>query len=295
MIKVRASQIFSHSMEDVVDAKKQLDAGMSFLDAVEKFSTCPSKKNGGDLGWMPDGSVHALLGETLSERDVGKIIGPVHSPYGYHLLRISEVELEKVEGPFTVQTSMQELNQLFPEAHSLLFKKFHVGLPVSGYKPGETIGSVCREQNKLELEVLNFLNSEYLDKNVEIISPQDLEERMRPGAPKPVLLDIRENWERDIAIIQGSQLVTRENSESIISSLDKDEEIVLIDWKQDRSPSFRKWLVQRGFTQVKCLKGGIDAWAEKVETRLNRYDIDEDDGYRYEDIIGDPSTQPDPG
>ena len=26
-------------------------------------------------------------------------------------------------------------------------------------------------------------------------------------------------------------------------------------------------------------------WSEKRDTKLNRYDIDEDDGYRYEDIL----------
>ena len=31
MIKVRASQIFTHSMEDVVAAKKLLDTGLSLI------------------------------------------------------------------------------------------------------------------------------------------------------------------------------------------------------------------------------------------------------------------------
>ena len=44
MIRVRASQIFTHSMEDVVAAKKLLDTGTSFEETVEKYSTCPSKK-----------------------------------------------------------------------------------------------------------------------------------------------------------------------------------------------------------------------------------------------------------
>jgi hypothetical protein len=64
---------------------------------------------------------------------------------------------------------------------------------------------------------------------------------------------------------------------------------VLIDWKGDRAPSFQKWLAERGFTDVKCLEGGIDAWSEKVNTHLARYDIDsEDDDYRYEDIFDAP-------
>ena len=101
MIKVRASQIFTHSMEDVVAAKKLLDAGTSFEETVEKYSTCPSKKNGGDLGWMPEGNLQSIMGQDISEDKLGEIIGPVHSQYGYHILRISEIEIEKVEGPFT--------------------------------------------------------------------------------------------------------------------------------------------------------------------------------------------------
>ena len=64
MFKVRASQIFSHSMEDVVAAKKELDAGTPFTEVVAKYSTCPSKENGGDLGWMPEDALKSLMGET---------------------------------------------------------------------------------------------------------------------------------------------------------------------------------------------------------------------------------------
>ena len=67
MIRVRASQIFTHSMEDVVAAKKLLDSGTSFEEAVEKYSTCPSKKNGGDLGWMPEGNLQSIMGQEISE------------------------------------------------------------------------------------------------------------------------------------------------------------------------------------------------------------------------------------
>mgnify|MGYP003984704641 FL=1 len=93
MIRVRASQIFTHSMEDVVAAKKQLDSGTSFEEVVTKFSTCPSKENAGDLGWMPEGNLQSIMGQEVSESDLGNVIGPVHSQYGYHILKISEIEV----------------------------------------------------------------------------------------------------------------------------------------------------------------------------------------------------------
>lgn len=283
MANVRASQIFTHKVEDAVSARKELDAGADFLALVEKFSVCPSKKLGGDLGWMNEENAQSLLGgQSLSK---GQVLGPVHSPYGYHIIMITDLVVDNSEKVFSENTSMSELNNLFPEVHSLLFKTFRIGLPVVGYKPGETIASVCNAQRKPVNEILAFVNAEFSKKSVGTISPPDLKARIESGDKNLVLLDIRERWEHDIANIEGAQLITRENNESVLGSLGKDREIVLIDWKGDRAPSFVKWLTQRGFSNVKGLDGGIDAWAASVDSRLARYDIDEDKDYRYEDII----------
>ena len=123
-----------------------------------------------------------------------------------------------------------------------------------------------------------------IGENISIITCEELKKRIDEGN-KPVILDIRESWERDISKIEGSHIINSENNEHVLNSFQKDREMVLIDWKQDRSPSFQKWLSQRGHTNVKCLEGGIDLWSEKIDTKLNRDDIDEDDGYRYEDIL----------
>ena len=230
MVQVRASQVFTHSIEDAVAAKKALDAETPFTEVVEKYSTCPSKQQGGDLGWMPEEAALSLVGQKVTEKETNKIIGPVHSEYGYHILMITEV---KVEIP---------------------------------------------ENTKIDTVV---------------ITPEELHQRLDAGGSNITLLDLRESWEWDIARIEGSKLITRENSEEILATLDKDRELILIDWKQDRSPSFVQWLLQRGFSYAKCLEGGIDAWADKIDLSIARYEIDEDDGYRYEDIFeDDPGDEP---
>ena len=292
MIRVRASQIFTHSMEEVVAAKKQLDSGTPFEEVVTKFSTCPSKENAGDLGWMPEGNLQSIMGKTVTEADLGNIIGPVHSQYGYHILKISEIEVEKIEGPFNAEVSMATANQIFPDVHTVLFKEFHIGMPVTPYKTEDTLASVCQDQGKNLQEVINCLNREYSEKNIAIMTCEELKQKIDSGN-KPAMLDIRESWERDIAKIEGSHIINAENNEHVLGTFEKDREIVLIDWKQDRSPSFQKWLSQRGFKNIKCLEGGIDFWSEKIDTRLNRYDIDEDDGYRYEDILEENNEEHD--
>ena len=230
MVQIRASQVFTHSIEDAVAAKKALDADEPFNEVVQKYSTCPSKQQEGDLGWMPEEAALSLMGEKITNDEINKIIGPVHSEYGYHILLITEVKVEN------------------------------------------------QDSQSVELTV---------------ITPEALDNRLSSGGSNLILLDLRESWEWDIAHIEGSQLITRENSESILSNLKKDGELILIDWKQDRSPSFVKWLVQQGFSYAKCLEGGIDAWSDKIDPSLARYEIESDDGYRYEDIIDEGSEQND--
>jgi len=179
---------------------------------------------------MPEEAALSLMGEKITKDETNKIIGPVHSEYGYHILLITEVKVED------------------PDNQSV---------------------------------------------DLTIITPEELHTRISSGGSNLILLDLRESWEWDIAHIEGSQLITRENSESILSNLKKDEELILIDWKQDRSPNFVKWLVQQGFSYTKCLEGGIDAWSDKIDPSLARYEIDADDGYRYEDIIDEGSEQND--
>lgn len=222
MANVRASQVFTRNVEDAVSARKELDAGTDFSALVEKYSVCPSKKHGGDLGWMNDESAQSLLGSQSVQK--GQIIGPIHSPYGYHILKITDVMVDDAE---------------------------------------------------------LALNS--------LISPLDLKSKIDSGDLNLRILDIREQWEYDIARIEGSQLITRENSTTVIGSLGKDREVVLVDWKGERSPSFQKWMSQHGFTNVKGIEGGIDAWAAAVDSRLARYDIDEDKDYHYEDLEIDTS------
>ncbi len=286
MVKVRASQIFTHSADDAVAAKKLLDSGATFTEVVDKYSTCPSKQNGGDLGWMPEENATSLIGE-VSSSDQGKILGPVHSPYGYHILMITEIEEENEQTVFHPDTRMTEVNKVFPEIHTFLFKNFHIGMPVSRYESEETIFSVCEKHGKKIGEILAAINSEVASKLSPTISPDDLNKLIQSKDPNLVLLDIREQWEHDIAQIVTATLINRDNFESVVSALSPEKDIVIIDWKGDRSPSFQKFLSQKGLKNTRGLQGGIDAWAESVDTKMARYDIDEeDDDYRYEDILG---------
>ena len=129
MEKFRLSQIFTREVEGAVAAKKGLDEGTPFTKLVEKYSECPSKKQGGDLGWMDEEAAGAFMGQNFQDKNVGAVIGPIHSQYGYHLLMVTDIVDESAalkKGPFQTTTPMTEAQSIYPDTGKALFETFQI-------------------------------------------------------------------------------------------------------------------------------------------------------------------------
>ncbi len=55
---------------------------------ARKYSLCPSGKNGGDLGGFGKGEMAQEFEKAASECEKGKILGPVKTQFGYHLIKV---------------------------------------------------------------------------------------------------------------------------------------------------------------------------------------------------------------
>ena len=103
----------------------------------------------------------------------------------------------------------------------------------------------------------------------ENISPRELKERLDAG-DAPVLLDVRERWEYDLARIEGSTLVPLSEIEERFHELDRDAETVVICHHGSRSAHVTQALNRAGFHFVSNLEGGLDAYAD-VDESVGRY------------------------
>jgi rhodanese-related sulfurtransferase len=86
-----------------------------------------------------------------------------------------------------------------------------------------------------------------------------------------VLLDVREGWEYQSAHIPDSVLITLGELSRRLSELEKDDEIITMCHHGTRSASAQAFLIQSGFTNVRNMTGGIDAYSMTADPTIPRY------------------------
>ena len=102
------------------------------------------------------------------------------------------------------------------------------------------------------------------------LSAVELKAKLDRG-DKFVLLDVREDFERDICRIEGARFIPLGQLPSRMSELDSADEIVLQCKSGVRSARALKLLSEAGFGKLLNLEGGILAWAEQVDPSVPKY------------------------
>jgi len=85
------------------------------------------------------------------------------------------------------------------------------------------------------------------------------------------LVDVREQWEFDICQIKGAILIPLGEIAKSYVNLNKDSKIALYCHSGIRSMHVADFLLSKGFQSLANLQGGIDAWAQEIDTTVERY------------------------
>lgn len=86
-MKIKARHILVSQEHEAQDLVKKLQEGASFEDLAQKFSSCPSKQRGGDLGEFGKGRMVPSFEEAAFALGVNEVSGPVRTQFGYHLIQ----------------------------------------------------------------------------------------------------------------------------------------------------------------------------------------------------------------
>ncbi|HTT15151.1 MAG TPA: rhodanese-like domain-containing protein [Thermoplasmata archaeon] len=93
--------------------------------------------------------------------------------------------------------------------------------------------------------------------------------KARPGAV--VLLDVREPFERELAVIEPSLHIPMGDVPERLAEIPRDREIIVYCHGGGRSAMIAGYLEGEGYTAVANLDGGIDAWSVLVDRKVPRY------------------------
>ncbi len=99
---------------------------------------------------------------------------------------------------------------------------------------------------------------------------EQLKARLDRGE-QPLIVDVREQWEYNLVNLPQAKLIPMNTIPQRMSELDKDAEIIVHCHHGPRSWNVAAYLLQNGFSNVKNLTGGIDAWARRVDRTMKTY------------------------
>ena len=72
--------------------KEEIANGADFGELAKKHSQCPSGKKGGDLGRFGPGQMVKEFDSAVFEGEIGRVLGPVDTQFGSHLILVSARE-----------------------------------------------------------------------------------------------------------------------------------------------------------------------------------------------------------
>ena len=169
---------------------------------------------------------------------------------------------------------MSAVLEAFPGAQRALFRRYHVGGCSScGFHPAETLAQVCERNGNLDVpEVLAHIKSSHEQDAKILIEPKELAELRRESSAVRIV-DVRSREEFEAVHIEGSVLLSQDIMRQIMGEGTNTRPLIVVDHQGKTGLDAAAYFMGHGLQNVRCLRGGIDAWAQEVEPGLRRYKL----------------------
>lgn len=87
----------------------------------------------------------------------------------------------------------------------------------------------------------------------------------------PALVDVREPGEWEIAHLEGALPISQRLIEEMMDNWERERPIVCYCHHGVRSLQATHFLRTQGFSNVRSMRGGLDAWAREIDPAMPRY------------------------
>jgi rhodanese-related sulfurtransferase len=172
------------------------------------------------------------------------------------------------------QSPRRDVLEKFPGAQRALFRRYHIGGCSScGFSPDETLAQVCGRNGGLDVnEVLTHIQSSHEQDAKILISPKELADALKQDKSLR-LVDVRSREEFEAVHIDGSTLLSQDVMRQIMGDGSNTKPVVVVDHQGKNGLDAAAYFMGHGLQNVRCLRGGIDAWAQEVDSGMRRYKI----------------------
>ncbi len=169
---------------------------------------------------------------------------------------------------------MREVLEVYPGAQRALFRRYHIGGCSScGFAPDETLAQVCARNGNLDVaEVLAHVQSSHEQDSKVLLSPAELA-ALKQQDPAVKLVDVRSREEFEAVRIEGSVLLSQDVMRELMASGSNTNPMVVIDHAGKNGLDAAAYFMGHGLQNVRCLRGGIDAWAQEMDPKMRRYKL----------------------
>lgn len=129
---VRASHILVDTEEKANEILEDLTDGLSFEEAAQQYSSCPSKSAGGDLGQFGRGQMVKEFEDAAFSMKKGEISDPVKTQFGYHIIKLTDhipardSELEEVKEDIRKNCVMAKQDKIYIDKKEELKNKYKI-------------------------------------------------------------------------------------------------------------------------------------------------------------------------
>ncbi|MBS7526114.1 peptidylprolyl isomerase [Fusibacter paucivorans] len=130
--QVKASHILVDTLEKANEVQEALKGDLSFEEAAKTYSSCPSKENGGDLGFFQKGQMVPEFEAAAFEMATDTVSEPVQTQFGFHIIKktgyteAAVQSFDAVAAQIKQQLLIQKQNATYLEKVEALKSKYTV-------------------------------------------------------------------------------------------------------------------------------------------------------------------------
>ncbi|MBX2886541.1 MAG: peptidylprolyl isomerase [Granulosicoccus sp.] len=89
MTQATARHILVNTESECQSLIDQINEGADFGKVAKEHSSCPSSRDGGNLGTFGKGQMVKEFEEACFEGEVGQVQGPIKTQFGYHAIEVT--------------------------------------------------------------------------------------------------------------------------------------------------------------------------------------------------------------